>query len=73
MCAIAASSLAVSAWPLISAASIVARAVSPTSAATSTIFAAAVISELYRRGGEQGNPRWFGTRRTILRLVTRVL
>jgi hypothetical protein len=41
----AASSLAVSARPLISAASMVARAVSPTSAATSTMLAAATMGD----------------------------
>src|SRR5262245_36329018 len=59
-----ASSLAVRAWPLISAARMVARAVSPTSAATSTRFAATTMCSLYRRSASIGKEREFGMRRT---------
>src|SRR5437764_1052513 len=60
-----ASSVPVSDSPPISAASMVARAVSPTSAATSTTLAAATMLQFYRRHGAAGNQGQFGTRRTV--------
>jgi hypothetical protein len=59
--------VAVSDWPLIRAASIVARAVSPTRAATSTRFAAVTILDLIGDAGRfstEFSSAWAGSRAT---------